>query len=111
MSSTKKPQKFKVIYLDDAKAALRSIYKKHLALVGVNSASNITEKIQDKVELLTDSPFMGSVPKQKALAALELRKLVCGVYICFYRVNGDVVEIVDIVDGRTNYIKRFISRR
>jgi len=38
---------------------------------------------------------------------LGYRKLICGNYLCFYRVIGEAVFVYHVADGRTDYPKMF----
>jgi hypothetical protein len=51
---------------------------------------------------------MGSIPKYKELEDEGFRVLVCGNYLCFYKVEFDVIEIYHIADGRRDYPKLII---
>jgi plasmid stabilization system protein ParE len=87
---------------------MREIAKMHKELVGPVSAEKITNKILDAIDLLAYNPYMGSVPKHKELEDEGFRVLVCGNYLCFYKVEFDVIEIYHIADGRRDYPKLII---
>ena len=92
--------------LDILKAAiddLRDIAQKHKALAGANSASNIINKIRNSLELLKTNPYLGKSFNDFPLNDMDFRCLICGVYLCFYKVEKDSVVVHYIVDGRTNY--------
>jgi plasmid stabilization system protein ParE len=71
------------------------------------AALNIVNEIQDKIDKLSDMPYIGTL-----LSAIyddvdvgDYRFLICLNYLAFYRVEGDVVHIDRIIYGRRDYIK------
>lgn len=97
--------KHDVILLPSAWAELDEISDLHMELVGANSAKKITDKILSKLELLSEQPFMGRKPKYRVIAEQGFLMLVCDKYLCFYKVERDVVEVYHITDGRRDYPK------
>lgn len=89
--------------LEPAQRELEEIARVHLTLVGPVSARNITDRIYDALENLKIFPDMGILCKDRQLAAAGYRILICGNYLCFYRLIGTFVFVYHIVDGRTNY--------
>ena len=100
-------QRFKVELLPEAWAELDRIADIHLNLVGPNSAQKITDNILNSLKYLEDNPYMGAESKYPLLAEQGFRILVCGNYLCFYKVGADVVEVYHIADGRRDYPKLF----
>ena len=96
-------QSYKIIYQPEAEKALDRIYEKYTELGGANSAERIYNNIADRISHLSFIPYMG----RAFLDSEEYRILNCGNYICLYRVSENFVFIADIVDGRTNYVKKF----
>jgi plasmid stabilization system protein ParE len=97
----------KLELLAPAWAELEMIADIHLTLVGAVSAQKITDKILDTLELLKTNPNMGIECSEQLLKNDGYRKIVCGKYLCFYRVIGNTVYVYHIVDGRTDYPKIF----
>ena len=77
----------------------------HLMLVGPKSAEEITDKLLDTIALLAEQPYMGALHPDPLLAGHQYRKLICGKYVCVYKVIGQTVYVYRIVDGRTDYPK------
>ncbi|MBP3857573.1 MAG: type II toxin-antitoxin system RelE/ParE family toxin [Ruminiclostridium sp.] len=102
---------YKIIYSQRSKDSLRRIYKLHLRLVGKNSAQKIVSDIKKSIGYLSDFPFISSEPRDERLKELGLRLKICGNYVCVYSVNDNIVEVENIVDGRTDYIKRLLRDR
>ena len=91
--------------LTPAQKELEEIARVHLELVGPKSAQKITDRIYSSLEKLELFPEIGIVCKDKYLAALGYRVLVCGNYLCFYRLISRVAYVYHIVDGRADYPK------
>ena len=77
----------------------------HLMLVGPKSAEEITDKLLDTIALLAEQPYMGALHPDQFLAEHQYRKLICGKYVCIYKVIDQTVYVYRIVDGRTDYPK------
>ncbi len=99
--------KYKIELLPTAWAELDEIADIHLRLSGVNSAQKITDKIINSLKNLEVNPYLGSVPKYSFLAKQGFRVLICGNYLCFYRISVNIVEVYHIADGRRDYPKSF----
>ena len=97
--------KYKLHILMPAQRELEEIALLHLGLVGPNSALKITNRIYDALALLQINPNMGMSCKDKPLKRQGYRMLICGNYLCIYRLVGDTVFTYHIVDGRTDYPK------
>jgi plasmid stabilization system protein ParE len=102
-------KKHKLEILTSARGEILEIARLHLELVGPASARKITAKIRKSIENLRTHPFMGMALEDKALRQAGYRKLICGNYLCFYRLIGETVFIYHIVDGRTEYKRLFRS--
>ena len=96
---------YRVELLTPAQRELEEIARVHLKLVGPISARKITERIYDALDKLTQYPSLGIACRDKQLAAEGYRMLICGNYLCFYRLIGTVIFVCHIVDGRTDYPK------
>ncbi len=100
-------EKYSVSILPEAWAELDKIADKHLSMVGPASARKITDQLLNDIELLASQPYMGVECQEHLLIPYHYRRLVSGVYLCFYRIIGNTVYIYHIADGRTNYIHLF----
>ena len=76
------------------------------------AALNTLNKIQNRIDILTDFPYSG-----KLLSAIyddidvgDYRFLVCLNYLAFYRVDGDNVHIDRIIYGRRDYITMLFGK-
>lgn len=68
--------------------------------------------ILNKPDLLLDNPYIGSVPKYKAIAIAEqgFRILICGNYLCFYKISDIIVEAYHIVGERRDYSNLILNK-
>jgi len=96
---------YKLELLAPAQRELEKIARVHLALVGPLSARKITDSIYDALENLKTYPNMGITCRDKQLASVGYRVLICGNYLCFYRCISTAVFVYHIVDGRADYPK------
>ena len=75
----------------------------HLKMIGTASAKKITDKILDTLEKLGNFPYMGAQHPDSELARLEYRKVICGDYVCIYKVVENAVYVYRVVNGKTDY--------
>ncbi len=94
--------KYKLKILTTAQRQLEEIYDIHFELAGASSAMKITNAIYSALEHLES----GVVCKNELLKE-GYRMLICGRYLCFYRVIGKMVYVYHIVHGATDYPKLF----
>lgn len=99
--------KYKVEILPPAWVELNYIAEYHLHAVGVESARNITDKILSSLERLGKFPLSCPYAPDEDLKLQEYRMLVCGKYVCFYRLIGSTVYVYHIVHGSREYSKLF----
>lgn len=95
--------KYELVLLPPAQYELEEIAILHLALVGPNSARKITGRVHDALENLRTFPEMGFACRDDALHMGGYRMLICGNYLCVYRLLDKTVYVYHIVDCRSNY--------
>lgn len=71
---------------------------------GVRAAEETTDAILDAIELLGATPFLGPLHHDRVLQRLGYRKLVCGKYVCAYRIVDDIPVAYRVFYGRQNYV-------
>jgi len=98
-------KRYRLELLTPAQRELEEIARVHLELVGLNSARKITDRVYSALSNLQTHPNMGIACRDQRLASEGYRMLICGVYLCFYRLIGNTIFIYHIVDGRVNYPK------
>ena len=99
--------KYKTGILNPAAKDIERIAEYHLRMVGPKSAEKITDKLLDTIQSLEEQPFAGSEHPDEILRKQNFRKLICGDYICIYKVIEKRVYIYRVVHGTTNYPKLF----
>lgn len=97
----------KLDFLQSAKSDLLAIAYKHRLLVGENSARKITGNIRSALENLKANPYLGVKCEGEQFTDKDFRRLICGNYLCFYKVKEDRVVVYYIIDGRTDYSRLF----
>ena len=97
--------KYRVELLNPAWNELDIISDFHLATAGPASAKKITDKIFVSLERLETFPLSAPYVPDKQLKEKEYRMLVCGKYVCIYRLIGEVVYIYHIANSRMEYSK------
>lgn len=99
--------KYKVKLLNPAWDELNAIADYHLLTVGINSAKNITDRILLALERLELFPLSCPLAPHKELAEQGYRILVCGKYICIYKLIGDTIFVYHITAAAVNYPELF----
>lgn len=97
--------KTKVEILTPALNDIDRIADYYLLAVGPISAEKITDKLLDGMEKLGEYPLLGAEHSDPVLQEKGYRKLICGEYICVYRLIDDTVYIYRVVHGATDYLK------
>lgn len=75
---------------------------------GERAAEETTDAILDTIELLGATPFLGPLHHDRVLQQLGYRKLVCGKYLCVYRIVDDTPVVYRVFHGRQNYAWRLM---
>ena len=75
---------------------------------GEQTAEETTDAILDTIELLGAIPFLGPLHHDRVLQRLGYRKLVCGKYVCVYRIVDDIPVVYRVFHGRQNYAWRLM---
>ena len=98
-------KRYRLELLTPAQRELEEIARVHLVVVGPSSARKITDRIYTALGKLQTHPKMGIVCRDQRLASGGYRMLICGVYLCFYRLIANTIFVYHIVDSRVNYPK------
>lgn len=78
----------------------------HIKNVGPQSAERITDTLLNTIELLEAHPYLGPLHSDPVLQMQRYRKLLCGPYVCVYRVIDGVPTVYRIFHGSQNYASR-----
>lgn len=92
--------------LQSAWEDLSSIADYHIREVGPLSAERITNEILNTFQLLATNPYLGPLQHDAVLQRRGFRKLLCGRYVCVYRVDEDVPTVYHIFHASSNYPSR-----
>ena len=94
-----------LVYSPQARADLRDI-KTYIrdALSNPIAAENVTRKILKSCALLKDNPKLGALLSGKTGKDTDMRYLIIGQYIAFYKTDDKAVRIIRIKNARTNYM-------
>ena len=101
----------KLIYRAAAVADVDQTYAYiHDVLKNPHAASSFRHRIAQTVLLLEENPCMGT-PLDSKYDGMEtgLRFLVVSKHLIFYEVHEDMVEVVRILDGRTDYLSNLLD--
>jgi len=99
--------KCKIEILAPAFKDIERIAEYHFKMVGPKSAEQITDSLLNTIKTLEDQPFAGSEHPDLLLLEQNYRKLVCGDYICIYKIIKKTIFIYRIVHGATDYPKSY----
>lgn len=69
------------------------------------AAARISKMILDTCSKLKQHPKLGMSLEARTGQSTELRYLICEKYIAFYRIDGDVISVARILDGRQDYLR------
>lgn len=96
----------KLRYTPAARSDLREIREYIGGMLNNPIAANrITAGILENCSHLKEQPRMGAELSEKTGRETDLRYLICGKHIAFYRIEKDTVSVIRILDGRTNYLR------
>ncbi len=78
--------------------------KAHIAGDNPGAASKMGNAIYSKIEKLADFPEMGASISAKIGIKTNYRFLVCGVYLIFYKIEGEFVSVYRVLSGERDYL-------
>lgn len=68
-----------------------------------NAANSIADKIEKKIELLSENPKLGRIPRDEDIRNLGYRYIIVQSYIVFYTIEKRTIIIHRILHGARNY--------
>ena len=96
----------KIQYSPEAVNDLRNIHAYiFVDLASPIAAQNTVKKIRKQVQSLSRFPDIGERLDAHVSVKTDYRKLVCGNYIVFYRVESNNVHVVRVIYGGRNYMR------
>ena len=95
----------KLRYTPEAHRDLQNI-KQYIAVELCNSSAaiSVSHQIIFACQRLKEHPYMGIKLSDKTGRETDLRYIIIGNYLAFYRIDGNYISIVRILDSRTNYM-------
>lgn len=70
-----------------------------------SAAKRVVNMIAHSCEQLESQPHLGMSLEARTGYHSDLRYLLCESWLAFYRIQGDTVRIVRVIDGRTDYVR------
>ncbi len=68
------------------------------------AADRIVKQILDACSQLKKHPRLGASVEAKTGHATDLRFVICEKWLAFYRIDGAVISVARILDGRQDYL-------
>ena len=105
-------KRFKVVWTNTARADLEA-FVEYLASDSIDTALHILDKLEQAAIKLTTMPMRGRVvPELAAFGNLSYRELIVSVWRIVYRISGEEVFVLAVLDGHRNMedllLERFI---
>ncbi|ACV63026.1 addiction module toxin, RelE/StbE family [Desulfofarcimen acetoxidans DSM 771] len=83
--------------------------KAYIAEDNQGAAAKMGTSIYSKIEKLADFPEIGVSLDTKINIKTNYRFLVCGVYLIFYKIEGEFVSVYRILNGVRDYLSILFS--
>lgn len=96
------PDKYQVRLLSIAEEDFTGIVS-YIAADNPNAADAIASKIEKNLELLSDNPNLGRIPREEEIRNLGYRYLIVQNYLIFYTTEAKTIFIHRILHGARNY--------
>ena len=90
---------------------ISSIADYHLRRVGPQAAEAVTDRLLDTIALLDAAPCLGPLHHDSALQSMGYRKLVCGHYVCVYRIVDGVPLVYRVFHESQSYSTALLDER
>ena len=94
--------KFQVRLLKIAEEDFTEIIS-YIAADNINAANSLADKIEKNLELLSENPKLGRIPRDEEIRNLGYRYIIVQNYIIFYTIEGKSILVHRILHGARNY--------
>jgi toxin ParE1/3/4 len=94
--------KYQIRFLKIAEEDLTEIVS-YIAADNQTAANSIATKIEKNLELLSENPLLGRIPRDEEIRNLRYRYLIVQNYIIFYTIEDKTIFIHRILHGARNY--------
>jgi plasmid stabilization system protein ParE len=101
-------KKYTVIWLKPAKENFRDIVRYLKSVMEAEAARKIFTKLVNDINQLEEFPQANPFVRYEEYKEQGVRMLISGSYLCFYMVEGNIVEIYHIVHKSRDYCKLFV---
>jgi len=95
------PAKYRLRYLPVAQDDLVSIFD-YIAQDSLNRALIFVEKLDKRIRLLEQQPYLGRIPRHPKLREYGYRVLIVESYLVFYIIRGQTIEVHRVLHGSRN---------
>jgi len=73
-----------------------------------SAAQRLVEEIAKGCSLLKEQPMLGMSFQERMNLQLDMRCLVVGNYLVFYKCETQVMKIIRVLDSRTDYVVKLL---
>lgn len=94
--------KYQIRFLRVADEDLTEIIS-YIAADNPTAANAIADKIEKNIELLSENPILGRIPRDEDIKNLGYRYIIIQNYIVFYTIEERTILIHRILHGARNY--------
>ncbi|HET7580802.1 MAG TPA: type II toxin-antitoxin system RelE/ParE family toxin [Bacillales bacterium] len=94
--------RYQIKYLPAAEQDLDEIIE-YIQLDNPPAAAGFLNHLDQSISQLSYFPFIRAIPKDQRLKAFGYRMLIIDIYLVFYVVLQDIVEIRRIIHGKRRY--------
>lgn len=100
----------KLIFASEALADMEQI-RRYISVNLKNkpAAKRVINMIAHNCEQLECQPFLGMSLDPRIGQHTDLRYLICESWLAFYRIQEDTVQVVRVIDGRTDYVRNLFD--
>ncbi len=75
----------------------------YIAADNINAANTLANKIEKNLELLSDNPKLGRIPRDEEIRNLGYRYIIIQNYIIFYTIDEKTILVHRILHSARNY--------
>jgi len=94
--------KYQIRFLKIAEEDFTEIVS-YIAADNPKAANAIATKIEKNLELLSENPFLGRIPRDEEIKKLRYRYVIVQNYIIFYTIENKTIYIHRILHGARDY--------
>ncbi len=92
----------KLVYTDQAIVSLQNCLDFLLCDISVEKVNEIGLKIIDRADTLLQNPYLGQIEPMLTHLGQAHRRIIEGNYKIIYRIEGEIIFVINIFDSRQN---------